>query len=143
MNQGSLEDRVANASTLLDVLLILRDMIAIDTHVATLAYAESIAKPYDPSNGYGILRCKPFPLAREQSGYSIEAYWLEEGAAFKRGQKVLVVFCDRDFISSMQAIGGEAKETLDKGLHSMKHGIIISSPQLELTEEEKEELLDF
>ena len=139
----TLDERIANASTMLDVLLIFRDLLEIDTHVATLAYADEIAKPYDSEYGYGVLRCKPFPLAEGQAEYVIEAYWLEDGATFKKGQKVLVVFCDRDFIASMQSTDGSSRVSQDQGLHSMKHGIVVSSPNYELTEEEREEILDF
>lgn len=123
----TLEEKIANATTLLDVLLILKEMIAIDTHVATLAYVEDVIEEYDSDRGYGILSCKPFPLAEGQSEYILQTYWLDEDAEFKKGQKVLVIFCDRNFIASLQALNGSVKESQDTKLHDMKYGVVLCS----------------
>lgn len=136
------EDQIAQAKTLLDVLLILKQKTMLDTHVATLAYLESVVSPFDGKRG--IWSCKPFPLDEGQSEYQLQAYYFSgDGDSFQSGSIVLVVFCDRNFINGLQTPGPTPKETKDQILHSLKYGVIVSLPGVALTAAEKEELLDF
>ena len=48
------QERINNASNLLDVLLVLEDKILKDTHVSTLAYINKEVTAFDENKGYGI-----------------------------------------------------------------------------------------
>lgn len=137
----TLEERISNAKSLLDVLLVLKQKTMLDTHVATLAYLEEAISPFDGKKG--IWSCKPFPLDEGQSEYQIQAYYFSaDGNGFKTGSIVLVVFADRNFISGLSTPGPTPTQTKDEILHSTKYGVIVSLPGIELTEEEKEEILE-
>ena len=135
-----LEQQVSEARSLLDVLLILKSVTMKDTHVATLAYVERNISPFDGKSS--VWSCRPFPLEQGQSEFRIEAYCFSEDASFPEGSIVLITFADRNFINSLQASSASPKPTPDQGNHSLKYGVISSSPYLGLTEEEKEEILD-
>lgn len=136
------EEKIDQATSILDVLLILKEVTMLDTHVATLAYLEEIVYPFNGK--YGIWACKPFPLDEGQAEYRLQAYFFTpEGNSFSKGSIALVTFCDYNFISGLQSPGPTPRETKDQILHSLKYGVISSMPSMEMSEEQKEELLDF
>lgn len=138
----SFESKIANAQTLLDVLLILKDKTLMDTHVASLAYLRANKQSFNGK--YGIWQCSPFPLYEDQPEYQIQAYYFsEQGDNFVPNQMVLVVFTDNNFISNLESVDAQPKTTYDNILHSSKYGVIVSLPGIELTPAEKEEILDF
>ena len=67
----TLQDKIANAKSLLDVLLVMKDSIMIDTHVSTLAYFDHNIEPFDGT--YGIAAVRPFPLEKDQDPYEKQA----------------------------------------------------------------------
>lgn len=137
----TLEEKVSNAKSLTDVLLILKQVTMLDTHVATLAYLEEVVSPFDGKKG--IWSCKPFPLDEGQSEYQIQAYYFSaDGDNFRSGSIALIVFADRNFINGLQTPGPTPVQTRDEILHSIKYGVMVSLPGAELTEEEKEEILE-
>ena len=137
----NLEQQISQAKSLLDVLLILKQVTMLDTHVATLVYLDSLIKPFD--GRAGVWACKPFPLSEGQGEYLIHSYYFSaEGDSFSEGAMALVVFCDMNFISGLQTPGPTPTETKDQVLHSLKYGVIVSLPGLSLTAKEKEEILD-
>lgn len=137
-----LETQIAEAKTLLDVLLILKQKTMLDTHVATLAYLRNNIRQF--RDGYGIWECSPFPLDQGQGVYNIQAYYFSSnGDKFKQDTMALIVFTDRNFINSLQSINTIPKETQDLDMHSLKYGIIVSLPGLDLTTAEKKSILNF
>lgn len=137
----SFEERIAGAHDLLDVLLILKDKTMLDTHVATLAYLEENVHPFD--GNYGIWRCSPFPLDQGQESYSIQAYYFSsEGDSYLPKKKTLIVFTDLNFISSLETVDYAPRQTTDPLTHSIKYGVLVGLPGLDLSAEEKEEILD-
>jgi len=138
----NLQTQIGDAKNLLDVLLILKEKTMLDTHVATLAYLKDNVQKFNGK--YGLWSCNPFPLDTNQNEYSIQAYYFHEGGdSFPQEGLVLIVFTDRNFINSLKSATNIPKETQDLTLHSIKFGIIVSLPNLDLTLEEKEEILDF
>ena len=137
-----LASEISNATTLQDVLLILKKVTMLDTHVATLAYLEENIKPF---NGrYGIWTCRPFPLDTDQEVYQIQAYYFsKEGDSYSKNTMAVIVFMDRNFINSLNSVNYEPKQTRDLGLHSIKYAVLMSLPGLELSPEEEEEIMDF
>lgn len=123
--RDSFESRVANATTLLDVLLILKEVTMKDTHVGTLAFvSEEGAIWY---GDYGIVKCKPFPLDQNQKEYIIDAYYFNEEEEFEPGKRITVLFMDRNFISMLDAVSPEPRQTLDPLTHSIKFAIVFNS----------------
>lgn len=136
------EDRVSEARSLLDVLLILKQKTMQDTHVSTLVYLDYVVKRFDGK--YGIWACRPFPLDEKQGEYQIQAYYFsEEGDSFVSGNICLVVFTDLNFLENLQSGATKPLETGDEILHSIKYGVMVSLPGTELTASEREEILDF
>ena len=138
----TLEERISTASTLLDVLLILREMTMLDTHVATLAYFQSITE----FNEYSIVKCKPFPLNTNQEEYTISAYCFNQNVSnLTKNSIILVIFTDRNFINNLNSVDKLPKETTDLSTHLIKYGIaiLLNDSLQELSPEEKEEILDF
>lgn len=123
----TLEERIEKADSLLDVLLILREKIMLDTHVATLAYVEDVILERTNENKYGIIKCKPFPLLEEQEPYSIQAYYFKEDNTFEIGDIILVVFTDLNFIGNLKTVDTKPRETQDVIYHSTKYGIVINT----------------
>lgn len=123
----TLEERIDKADSLLDVLLILREKIMLDTHVATLAYVEDVILERTNENKYGIIKCKPFPLLEEQEPYSIQAYYFKENNTFEAGDIILVVFTDLNFIGNLKTVDTKPRETQDVIYHSTKYGIVINT----------------
>ena len=135
----TLDTKIANASDLLDVLLILKEVTMMDTRVATLAYLDENIQKYDGT--CGIWRCKPFPLAEGQEDFTVQAYYFskkgdepsedseEEPSEedFKKGKIVVILFMDRNFISNLEAVDKNPKQTTDLTLHSLKFGVILNS----------------
>lgn len=122
--RDTLEEKIAKASSLFDVLMIMKEKTMLDTHVATLAYIEEEIEN-DDTKSYAIWRCKPFPLYHNQSAYSIQAYSFKE-RNYSDGDIVLIVFTDLNFIASLNSVDTSQKQTQDNLLHSMKYGIVIS-----------------
>lgn len=123
--RDSFESRVANATTLLDVLLILKEVTMKDTHVGTLAFvSEEGAIWY---GNYGIVKCKPFPLDQNQKEYIIDAYYFSEEEEFEPGKRITILFMDRNFISMLDAVSPEPRQTLDPLTHSIKFAIVFNS----------------
>lgn len=138
----TLEQQISEAKSLLDVLLILKQKTMLDTHVATLAYLDNNVKTFNGK--YGVWICRPFPLDENQNEYNIHAYYFSsEGDNFVKDKIVLIVFTDRNFINNLESVTNVPKETNDVLLHSLKYGIIVSLPGLNLTQAEKEAILDF
>lgn len=121
-----LETKISSATTLLDVLMILKDVIALDTHVATLAYVEEVYQEYNAELGYGILRCNPFPLDKEQEEYTIQAYFFKNNN-FNDRKYVVILFMDRNFINNLTVVDGKPKETKDLSTHSLKFGVVMET----------------
>ena len=121
----NLESQVSKAKSLLDVLIVMKQKTMLDTHVATLAYVqEKIQEPSENSEyQYGILRVKPFPLYENQSEYSIQAYYFSN--TYEEGDIVLIVFCDLNFIMSLNVADKKPRNTTDTQTHSLKYGIVI------------------
>ena len=139
--RDTLQEKIATASTLLDVLLILKDATKMDTHVATLAYVDSIYKPF---NGvYSIVKCRPIPLISEQTEYYNYAYLLNDGSDLSKNQIVMIVYMDNNFINSLDSITMKQTRTRDLDCHSLTYGVIVEMNLPELSPEEREELLDF
>ena len=118
----NLESQVSKAKSLLDVLIVMKQKTMLDTHVATLAYVEETIQAAD-ENQYGILRVKPFPLYEKQGEYSIQAYYFSN--TYNKGDIVLIVFCDLNFIMNLNAVDKKPKNTTDTQTHSLKHGVVI------------------
>ena len=123
----TLETRISNADSLLDVLLLLKEKTMMDTHVATLAYVDSIEKEKTSDNKFGIVKCKPFPLDDDREEYSVFAYYFNEDSHFEIGNIVLILFTDLNFISSLNSLDNIPKSTNDLIYHSSKYGIIINT----------------
>lgn len=122
-----LKSRIGQAKNLLDVLLILKDKTMQDTHVATLAYLEENIEKFNDK--YGIWRCRPFPLETGQEAYSIQSYYFsKDGDDFKPDSIVVILFTDSNFINNLNSINTVPKPTNDTILHSIKYGVIVSSP---------------
>ena len=138
----TLETKIADAKSLIDVLNVFKEVIMLDTHVATLAYLDENLQTFNGK--YGIWSCRPFPLDDDQEIYQIQAYYFsEEGDGYEKNAMVAVIFMDRNFINSLQSVDATPKKTDDYGLHSLKYGVILSLPGLALSPTEKEEILDF
>ena len=138
----TLETRIGQAKNLLDVLLILKEKTMLDTHVATLAYLDHNISTFNGK--YGIWSCRPFPLDTNQPEYQIQAYYFsQDGDEFVEDRMVAILFTDRNFINDLYSVSNTPKETRDQNLHSIKFGVIVSLPGIALTEEEKNEVLDF
>lgn len=123
----TLEEKIQSASNLLDVLLIFKDAIFKDLHVATLAYVD---KEILPHNGkYGIVQCKPFPLNEGQEPYSIQAYYFDENNKenFNENDIVIILYMDNNFISSLANNNYLIAPTNDLIKHNIKYGVIIKS----------------
>lgn len=126
----TLATKISNASSLTDVLLILKEKTLMDTHVSTLAYVDELTQEKTESNKYGIVKCKPFPLNVEQEEFSIYAYYFKADSTAYLKEKnniVLVLFTDLNFISNLNSINNKPKETSDLIYHSLKYGIIIDT----------------
>ena len=121
----SLESKVARASSLFDILCIMKDKTMLDTHVATLAYVHEIIQEPGTNGIYGCLRVKPFPLNEKQEEYGIQAYYFDNTHKYEINDIVLVIFTDINFISSLNSVDYKPKNTNDPLLHSLKYGIII------------------
>ena len=118
------QERINNASNLLDVLLVLEDKILKDTHVSTLAYINKEVTAFDENKGYGIYEVKPFPLVSGQDPFTLYAYSL--GGNYVEKDIVFVVFADRNFIASLDIERGNQKPTQDEVYHSLKYGLIVA-----------------
>jgi len=130
--KSTLEEKISTAATLLDVLLILKDKIALDIHVATMAYVvehtQKIKNDDETTNKYGIIRCKPFPLDAKQEEYIIEAYYFtEDGDDLQENNIVIILFMDRNFINDLKAIDNRPRQTNDLMLHTIKYGVIMKT----------------
>ena len=144
------EQRINNASSLLDVLLILKHNIFSDLKVATLAYVEEIVQPINEDNSFGIVRCKPFPLNVNQQSYSIYAYYFDKDSnsgtehefvikdnneeklfvvhtGLEINDIILVVFCDKNFINNLNATNGTCLTSDDENYHSLKYGVVVKT----------------
>ena len=122
----NLEGKVSKASSLLDVLNVMKEKTMLDTHVATLAYVQEIVLEAGTEGSiYGCLRVKPFPLNYNQQEYAIQAYYFDKTHKYAVNDIVLIVFCDLNFISSLNAIDYKPKMTNDSLTHSLKYGIVI------------------
>lgn len=119
-----LETKISSATTLLDVLMILKTVTMLDTHVATLAFATGDGTWED---GHGILRCKPFPLDANQSEYIIEAYYFKQQSHFQEGDIVVILFMDRNFINNLKVTDKKPRITKDLNTHSLKYGVILET----------------
>lgn len=123
----TLEEKISNASSLTDVLLILQEKIKIDIHVATLAYVEEIYSEYTSDSKFGIINCKPFPLKDKQEEYIIQAYYFtEKGNELTKGQIICILFTDLNFINNLKSIQNIPKSTQDTNIHSLKYGVILN-----------------
>lgn len=135
------DDKISEAKSLLDVLLILKEKTMLDTHVATLVYLNRVVSTFNGK--YGIWECRPFPLNEKQEEYRIQAYYFsQDGDSFITDSLALVVFTDRNFINNLQTSGAFVKQTTDETTHSLKFGVIVSLPGLSLSPEEKKNILD-
>ena len=123
----TLETRISNADSLLDVLLLLKEKTMMDTHVATLAYVDSIDTEKTENNKYGIVKCRPFPLDEGREEYSIFAYYFKNDSSFEKGDIVLILYTDLNFIGSLNSLDTKSRETKDTTYHSIKKGLIIST----------------
>ena len=123
----TLETKVSNANSLLDVLLILKEKTLMDTHVATLAYVDEVTQEKTNDNKFGIVRCKPFPLDEGREEYSVFAYYFNSNSEFNKNDIVLILYTDLNFISALDAVDYKPKSTRDLIYHSSKHGIIINT----------------
>ena len=121
------EQQIAEAKSLLDVLLILKQKTMLDTHVATLAYLNEQIQPHDGK--FGIWTASPFPLDSGQSEYRIQAYYFDKASdnSLKSGDIVVILFMDRNFINNLQSAFTEPKPTNDEIIHSLKYGVLIKS----------------
>lgn len=138
----TLETKVSQAKSLLDVLLILKEVTMRDTHVATLAYLDSNLSSFNGK--YGIWNCRPFPLYEGQDEYTIQGYYFSaDGDNFTPNTIILIVFTDKNFINNLQVIENKPQQTKDVNLHLLKYGVIVSLPGIELTPAEKQAILDF
>lgn len=140
--RSTLETKIADAKSLQDVLMILKESTMLDTHVATLAYLNDNVRTFNGK--YGVWSCNPFPLDDDQDIYEIQAYYFSsDGDSYVKGSMVAVIFMDRNFINSLYSVDSVPKKTYDTTLHSLKYGVILSLPGLALTPAEKQEILDF
>lgn len=122
----TLQDKIANAKNLLDVLLVMKESIMIDTHVSTLAYFDHNVEPFNGT--YGIASVRPFPLEEDQQSYEVQVYYFESsGDDFEADTIVTVIFADRNFINNLNAVEPVGKPTDDTTLHTYKFGIITST----------------
>ena len=122
----TLQDKIANAKNLLDVLLVMKESIMIDTHVSTLAYFDHNVEPFNGT--YGIASVRPFPLEEDQQPYEVQVYYFESvGDDFEDDTIVTVIFADRNFINNLNAVEPVGKPTDDTTLHTYKFGIITST----------------
>lgn len=119
-----LETKISSASTLLDVLMILKQVTMLDTHVATLAF---VAEKENWKDNYGTIRCNPFPLDTNQPEYTIEAYYFNSESHFNVGDIVVILFMDRNFINNLKVVDKKPRVTKDLGIHSLKYGVIIQT----------------
>lgn len=123
-----LETEISTASTLQDVLMILKKVTMLDTHVGTLAFVAE--KPrWDSTNNCGIIKCKPFPLDTNQSEYAIEAYYFKESTtdSLSVDDIVVILFTDRNFINNLKVVDKQPRETNDYTTHSLKFGVVIQT----------------
>lgn len=121
------ESRIENATTLQDAIFLLKEKTKMDTHVATLAYVEKIKVEKNATNKFGLVECKPFPLNPNQEEYTIQAYYFKEESEFEKGDIILVLFTDLNFVNNLKSIETSPKETYDLNYHSLKYGIIIDT----------------
>lgn len=121
----TLEEKISEASSLLDVLNIVKEKTMLDTHVATLAYVDEIIKQPSSASMYGCLRVKPFPLNNKRKEYAIQAYYFDATHIYEQNDIVLVIFTDINFVSSLNDIDYKPKNTNDELTHSMSYGIVI------------------
>ena len=119
-----LESEISSATSLLDVLLILKKVTMIDTHVATLAY---VVGEQTWKDSYGTIRCKPFPLDTNQSEYIIEAYYFNSESIINENDIVVILFMDKNFINNLNAVDNKPRITQDLGTHLIKYGIVIQT----------------
>ena len=139
--RSTLETKISEAKSLLDVLLILKDKTMLDTHVATLAYLRNNITKFNGK--YGVWECSPLPLDGDQAEYLTQAYYFtSDGDNFKADSLVLVVFTDMNFINNLQSTTAVPKRTDDVILHSVKYGIIVYLPALGLSDAEKAQILN-
>ncbi len=137
-----LETKISTASTLLDVLMILKEKIMLDTHVSTLAYVDEIVNDYGLLGPYSIIKVKPFPLDINQEEYTLQAYCFKN-TSFAKNDLVLVIFTDKNFILNLNS--ETPKETQDLQTHLLKYGVVIPIALEEkgyITKKECEDLID-
>lgn len=120
-----LQTEISSATTLLDVLLILKKVTMLDTHVATLAYVTEEEAKWN--GNHGTIKCKPFPLNKEQEEYTIQAYYFNQNSSFNEGDIVVILFMDRNFINNLSAVDKKPKQTKDLTTHTYKFGIVIQT----------------
>ena len=123
----SLETRISNADSLLDVLLLLKEKTLMDTHVATLAYVDEVQIEKTDENKFGIVKCKPFPLDDDREEYSVFAYYFNKDSEFSKNDIVLILYTDLNFISGLDSVDNKPKQVRDLIYHSTKCGIIINT----------------
>lgn len=120
----TLQEKVAKASSLADILKILKTSTMLDTNVATLAYVKSIEKQIG-EDIYGILNVDPFPLYNNQERYTIQSYYFSRSATFEIGDIVLIVFTNFNFISNLNNKTYTPLATQDLDNHLIKYGVAI------------------
>lgn len=123
----SLETKISNADSLLDVLLLLKEKTLMDTHVSTLAYVDEIQIEKTDENKFGLVKCKPFPLDEDREEYSVFAYYFNKDSEFNKNDIVLILYTDLNFISGLDSVDNKPKPTRDLIYHSTKYGIIINT----------------
>jgi hypothetical protein len=124
MNRDQLSYKLSENNTFQDVMDLLKQSVMMDTHVATLAFFDSVIQEYTSDNKYGIIRARPFPLRESESEYGINAYYIND-RTFEQGQILVILYTDLCFAENLQTDKRNPRKTKNTMNHSMLSGVVI------------------
>ena len=116
----SVQDKLDRIETMEDLFDLTIDIAKRSVLVSSLAYVESV----NEGDKYSVVTVKPFPLMKDQTEYTINAYCnndLAEDLSVK--DIVVVLFTDLDFRSSLNNNSIDAIN--DDECHDINNGVIV------------------
>lgn len=116
----SVQDKLDRIETMEDLFDLTIDIAKRSVLVSSLAYVESV----NEGDKYSVVTVKPFPLMKDQTEYTINAYCnndLAEDLSVK--DIVVVLFTDLDFRSSLNNNSIDAVN--DDECHDINNGVIV------------------